>query len=95
MKKIIVILLSSLTLASGIAAADSGMANHQQKHFEMCSQNVQWYNNWGQYVVAFDIDDARKACGNDAYPRTAPCRIHGHWVSAGYVCEEFSPGGGE
>ena len=95
MKQIFFVIASSLLLTSGVASADARMSNHQQMHFEMCSKNSQWFNNWGQYVVAFDIDDARKACGQDAYPRTAPCRLHGHWVSAGYVCEDFSPGGGQ
>lgn len=99
MKQIIFVIASSLLITSGIALADTGMSNHQsnhqQMHFEMCSKNSQWFNNWGQYVVAFEIDEARKACGQDAYPKTAPCKLHGHWVSAGYYCEEFSPGGGE
>ena len=92
MKNLLFMLIGSLTLTAGTALANleqgNDLLNNDQKNnFEICAENSQWYNNWGQYVVAFDLEDARKICGSGAQVKQASCKIDGNRVSAGYYCD--------
>lgn len=93
------ILLSVLT----IVAISIGFGSHafafptpeeMEANYNTCMSNdSSWYQRFGQYVVAFDLNSAARICGKaeaPGQPRLASCKDSGSWIYAGYYCDEFS-----
>lgn len=65
-------------------------------NYEACEKGDEsWHRRWGQYVVAFDFNEAAKICRDQSWYYGMPdqaeltsCRVNGRWVWAGYFCRE-------
>jgi hypothetical protein len=64
-------------------------------NFQACNASDEsWNRRWGQYLVAFDRDEAFRICrerswyGAPAEPELMSCKVNGHYVLAGYFCQE-------
>lgn len=96
MKKIIVKLSLLGVMALTCSSALSATKDEQElfNNFKTCqAENPAWFNNWGQYVVGFNLDKAYNTCRDMYWPhgatvRMAGCRVSGHWLEAGYYCQE-------
>ena len=83
--------MKKLLVAVSIVLGASSAFASVQDNFVTCSQDSQWYNNFGRYVVAFSMNAARAACSQDGGDyRAARCKINGSWVNAGYYCVDVS-----
>ena len=76
------------TVAMAFPGADEMAAN-----FATCNASDEsWYRRFGQYVVAFDSDDAIRACSEQTFgpqrPRLTGCSTDAGFIWAGYYCEE-------
>ena len=86
--------VSSMTVSTTGIASTLGIPTPDEMaaNFRICDQSVDWHRNWGQYVVSFDIDQARELCNKDYgqnsfYPKRTACSHDGNWILAGYYCE--------
>ncbi|MFL5812881.1 MAG: hypothetical protein ACJ763_04840 [Bdellovibrionia bacterium] len=95
-------LLCSVLALSLFGAAPSAHAfpnaKEMQANYEACEQtDLSWSRRWGQYVVAFDFDEASRICREQLWSelgwRTEPelmsCKVNGRWIWAGYFCREI------
>jgi hypothetical protein len=80
-------------ISSGSAFAFPNAAD-MQANYQACEKSsADWHRNWGQYVVAYDLNDAVNTCRHEfpeAQPRLVGCSINGQNVWAGYACEPIS-----
>ena len=68
-------------------------------NFQACAaKDSSWMSRWGNYIVAFDQTSAYAVCNDSSITsvtvKRAGCYLSGRWATAGYYCEEVSPGGG-
>lgn len=86
---------SGSLFARDISAAD------MEANFQACTaRSPYWTQRWGKYIVAFERNQAMSTCrdqywNSEVQVKTAGCRLDGSWKTAGFYCEERSPGGGE
>lgn len=62
-------------------------------NFKVCMGESGWESKWGQYVVAFNIEDANRACRNSANgparPALTGCHTSNGFIYAGFYCQDI------
>lgn len=93
-------LLSLLVLSFSLfqAGAYAETRDELARNYETCeSSDESWHRRWGQYVVAFEYNQATELCREQYWPNWAEahmtgCYHNGAWINAGYYCHEIAPG---
>lgn len=88
--------LLAVSAAPTVALAFPG-ADEMAANFAICNRSDEsWYRRFGQYIVAFDLGDAVKACNAQTFgpqrPHLAGCNTEAGNLWAGYYCEEIDGG---
>jgi DICT domain-containing protein len=88
MKKMIYAAAVLLSVAGSVSFA-SNSSRSMKENFATCAHaDSSWYQNFGQYIVAFDMNSAATTCrAEQSDYRTAGCHEGGQWLQAGYYCE--------
>jgi hypothetical protein len=87
----------AISALSATAAHAFPTRAEMEANYQICEQSdASWHRRWGQYVVAFDIDEASRACrkgsvyGERSEPELMGCEHQGRYLWAGYYCHEIS-----
>lgn len=91
--------LFAILIAAFVTVSASLSFAGTRDNFQACAaQDSSWMGRWGNYIVAFDHTSAYAVCNSSSFGsivtvKRAGCYLSGRWATAGYYCEEVSPGG--
>ena len=92
MKKMFYATLVSLSFISSLSYAGQSPAELKANWNKCVASDSSWYNRWGYWVVSFDKNESQKICNNWIYTgmqtRMTGCYIGGHWINAGWYCQD-------
>lgn len=89
MKSLLITVIMALGLSSTALAFPD--AAEMQENFGTCAQmDENFMNNFGRYLVSFDLGEAADICNADTSingpAQVMACRFNGQWLYAGYYC---------
>ncbi len=94
MKKMIYAAAVMMTLTGSIGLASNDTRSTKENFATCAHADSSWYQNFGQYVVAFDLGTAASTCrAQDSDYKSAGCRVNGEFLQAGYYCQPYAGGG--